>query len=113
MYPTINRAVAIIKPKAPFIQWLKSLPDWDLDVTLEDLRKDSTAILIQEQEEDRKAIKYIEKIHQEIFELELDSWHRDEQGWPKKRDLKTFRKWFDVEIYSMVIDTGKGMIVKE
>ena len=112
MYPTINRAVAIIKPKAPFIQWLKSLPDWDLDVTLEDLRKDSTAILIPEQE-NRNAIVYIKKIHQEIFQLELDSWHRDENWWPKKRDLKTFRKWFDVEIHSTVMDTGKGMIVKE
>ena len=45
---TIDRFVAIIKPKQPFLDWLESQPDWDLDMTLEELRKDSNAYLIPE-----------------------------------------------------------------
>ncbi len=32
------RKVAIIKPTARFLGWLKNLPDWDLDMTLGDFR---------------------------------------------------------------------------
>ena len=33
---TIDRFVAIIKPKQPFLDWLESQPDWDMDTMLEE-----------------------------------------------------------------------------
>ena len=112
MFPLINRNIAIIKPRAPFLEWLESLPDWDLDITLEDLRSDCTVFLIPELD-DEDAIKYIEDMHKEIFEYELDSWHRDESLWPEKRTLKLFREWFDIELHSMVLDTLDEEIEKD
>ena len=39
-----------------------------------------------------------------IFEQELVEWHLVEKDWPQKRDLKTFKDWFEVEAHSMVLD---------
>jgi hypothetical protein len=32
---------------------------------------------------------------------------------PKQRDWRTFKKWFDVEIHSVVLDTTRAAIVKD
>jgi hypothetical protein len=56
---------------------------------------------------------YIYSHYQAIFENELESWHHDEAVFPKHRDLKMFEEWFDIEIYTTVLDTVDGEIVKE
>lgn len=42
----INRAVAVIKPTQPFLDWAKSIPRPTDDVTLDEVRTDCTTILI-------------------------------------------------------------------
>ena len=112
MYLT-NRFVAIIKPKQPLLDWLESQPDWDLDITLEDLRADCCALLIPDYDFPEQAIRYIERKHKAIFEMELFGWYTDESMWPEKRTLSVFRKWFDVEIHTMVIDMLDDHIMGE
>ena len=110
---TIDRFVAIGKPEQPFLDWLESLPDWDLDITVEDLRKDSNAYLIREYDFTDQAMPYIERNHKAIFEWELWSWYTDETMWPERMTLSVFRKWFDIEIYEMVIDLLDTHIMRE
>ena len=110
---TIDRFVAIIKPKQPFLDWLESQPDWDLDMTLDDLREDSNAYLVPEYDSTEQAMLYIERNHKAIFEWELWSWYTDEDMWPEKLTPSVFRKWFDVEIYEMVIDLLGKHIMRE
>ncbi len=38
----INHALAIIKPKPPYLAWANGLPNTPDDVTLDDLRRNST-----------------------------------------------------------------------
>lgn len=103
----INRTVAVIKPKQAFLDWLKSVPDWDLKLTLDDLRKeDCTTLLIPEFFSLDQAHRYVESLHTALFEVELDGWYRDRKLWPKRRNLALFRKWFDIELHSMVIDVA-------
>ena len=45
--------------------------------------------------------------------MELDGWYADESLWPKKRDYRTFRAWFDVEWHSMVFDASDGALLRE
>lgn len=33
--------------------------------------------------------------------------------WPDKRDLRTFRKWFEVELIEMVFDAGGGNLLHD
>lgn len=100
----INRYVAILKPKQPFLDWLESQADWDVDITLEELRADRCAYLIPAYALLDQAMRYIERNHKKFFGMELFGWYTDESMWPEKRTLSVFRKWFDVEIHSMVID---------
>ncbi len=39
-----------------------------------------------------------------IFENELYGWHTDEAAWPKGRDFAMFKKWFEIELHSVVED---------
>jgi len=109
----VNRFVAIIKPKQPLLDWLESQPDWDVDIMLEDLRANRYALLIPDYDFPEQAMRYIERNHKAIFELELFGWYTDESVWPEKRTLSVFRKWFDVEIHSMVIDMLDKHIERE
>jgi hypothetical protein len=109
----VNRHAAIVKPKEPFLQWLKNTPDWDLNITLEDLRLECMSILIPDFDGEQEQESFMEAIHQAIFEMELDAWYRDEAVWPKDRDYDLFKKWFDVEVHPMVIDTIDEEMEKE
>jgi hypothetical protein len=106
----IDRAVAIIKPKQPFLDWLMQLPDPPMDMTLDNLRTDCTALLIPEFDYVDDSQAFVQEMGNQIFELELDSWYRDRARWPAQRDNQTFRAGFDVEIHSMVLDTLGGEI---
>lgn len=101
----VDRSVAVIKAKKPFLDWLNAQPDNDLDIGLDSLRADSTVLLIPEFEEPEEGVAYIDEIYEQLFKMELASWYEDEDVWPKDRSLKAFWEWFDVEIHSMVIDT--------
>jgi len=55
----------------------------------------------------------LSRYFRQLFELELEAWSRDETTWPARRDLKMFRRWFDVVGESMVVDLGSGDLLVE
>ena len=99
-----NRTVVLIKPKEPFLEWLKGLPDPETMMELKLLRNESTALLIPDFSCYEKAKEYIYEHADVIFESELNSWHEDKSDWPKNRDLKMFNEWFDIEIHERSIE---------
>jgi hypothetical protein len=90
------------------------MPDWNLKLTLNDLREaECTALLIPDFAYLDHAREYVESMHKAIFEVELQGWYLEQKHWPKHRSLKMFREWFDVELHSMVIDVTGAPIRKE
>jgi hypothetical protein len=87
---TINRSVAVVKPKQPFLDWLNALPDNEESFALADLQTDCTVLLLPEFGNDLQAQKFIKKMYADIFERELDAFCTDPDWWPSKRDYKTF-----------------------
>src|SRR5687768_10634553 len=102
----INRAVAVIKPRQPYLDWAKRIPGSADDVTLDELRTDCTAMLIAEFDDPAEAEAFIATIADDLFEMELDAWDRDPGSWPDDRSYETFREWFDIEIHSIVLDVS-------
>jgi hypothetical protein len=45
--------------------------------------------------------------------VELSGWHTDEAAWPKGRDLAMFKKWFEIELHSVVEDLCDFEIVDQ
>ena len=110
---TINRSVAIIRPKQPFIDWANQLPDAESKTSLEDLKDDCLAILIPNYEDNDEANGYIDEMAEDIFEEELFSWCTHKPWFPKNRTKKMFWDWFEVEFHSIVIDQCRNAIKKE
>ncbi len=110
---SINRNIVIIKPKAPFLDWLRGLSDSDPEITLENLRSDCLSFLIPETSSQDEVTGLIEKHFEEICEAELYSWHTQEQGWPQGRTFSKFKDWFDMEFHSEVIDLADLPFEKE
>jgi len=108
----VNRSVLIVRAKEPFREWLMSLPEPE-DVSLQEINEDNSVYLIPEYEDDFEKDKVLKLIYKEIFEEQLEGWWRDEKDWPKKRNLSLFKKWFDVEFHSVVIDLVGNELVSE
>jgi hypothetical protein len=101
---TINRSVAIIRPKQPFVDWANSIPDENSKYTVESFRNDCTVVLIPEYDTEEDARGYINGVWGELFENELVSWYTDELLWPEDPTQEVFWQWFEVEFHSMVVD---------
>ena len=112
----LNRSVAIIRPKQPYVDWANSIPDEGEETNtayLEDLRNDSLVLLLPDLYNGIEAINHIEKIHERIFEYELWNWCPSKKYWPKDKSWEKFHEWFDMEFHTEVIDTTSGPIEKD
>ncbi len=108
--PIINRIAAVVEPKEPYLAWARALDDGgpSMDsLSAEDL----TSVYLIDQEEN--AEKSLRRNWDWIFEEKLFSWHRDRQGWPRKRTLRIFREWFDVRLIDLVYDLSDDPLVQE
>ena len=105
----LNRSAVVVRPKQPFVDWLKSVEELDVpEITLAQL--DKTLYLVPDYEDPEDAEKVLKKIYDDIFCNELAGWYTDEEMWPKDRSLKMFKQWFDVEHFDVVEDVGRGPI---
>lgn len=100
----IDRIVTIIKPKQAMFDWLLKQPEIEQDLTLEELRKDCTALLIPICEDEEQATQFIASIFENIFANELATWNPDESSWPEHRTFEMFLEWFELEFHSLVFD---------
>jgi hypothetical protein len=109
----INRGVVVIKPKEPFLDWANRDLALSSPVTMEELRRDCTAILVPDLGSLEAALDYVEPLKPRLFEMELEAWDRDPANWPEERTSDLFDAWFALEVHSMVWDTVDTPIVKE
>jgi hypothetical protein len=107
---SLNRQVAIIKPKEPYVAWINSRPGMDEPSTIESLNNDCTALLLPHFDDEEESLHFVKKHYRQIFKMELDSWSTDKKSWPKKINYALFREWFKIELHSEVFDLGQGPI---
>ena len=97
----LNRAVLIVRPAQPFLDWASRLDDSGL---LPDVDGEQTVYLIPEFETESEQRQVLQEVFTEVFENELHGWHTDETAWPQRRTLTMFRKWFEIEMHSVIED---------
>ena len=110
--PTLNRTAIVLRPKQPFIDWINECDPDGRPVTLEEVSDDNTVYLISEDRDDNVE-RAMRGYWREIFEEELFGWYTDESLWPKRLTYTMFRKWFDVEVHSVVRELGDDALVVE
>jgi hypothetical protein len=99
-----TRAAIILRPRKPYIDWVRSADDESSHITAEEIATEPNVYLVDDYEMDGERDELIAKNYVEMFEAELNGWLIDKSAWPKKRDLKTFKEWFHVDFHSMVLD---------
>jgi hypothetical protein len=109
----VDRSIIIIQKKAPFLDWLRNLPDPDKKITLEELNDNPSCYLLPPFEEQKEAEECLEEICEEIFREEMGAWHTEEGDWEADLSLANFRKWFDYKFSPMPVDLVEGEIEKE
>lgn len=113
---TINRQLILVLPKQPALDWLMSVDPQPLDhLTLNDIRQETEAFLIPEGivNSPEQAQSWAERRWSELFLQFVSGWYLDMDLWPKKRTLKMFREWFDVQYHSMVWDLADEPLTHE
>lgn len=108
----VNRSVALLRPRQPFLDWLLALPGIQGDITLEALRQNSNALLVPPDEEGSTAT-FIAERATSLFEAELADWCEDETLWPADRSARGFLDWFDVEVHGILTDLVDAPLERE
>lgn len=108
----VNRGMLVVKAKEPFREWISLLPASD-HITIKDINDDCTAYLVPEFEDDHERDRILKKIYSDIFVEQLFDWCIDEDRWPQKRTLTLFKRWFELEFYSVVEDLVEGELYTE
>ncbi|SCK10438.1 VacJ [Vogesella sp. LIG4] len=100
----VNRSVAILKPRQPFLDWLQQLPgSLEGQLQLDELRRDCNALLIPAADDYASAEDFVRQHYRTLFGAELADWCDDDAFWPDMTP-QLFLQWFDVEIHSVLTD---------
>ena len=100
----INRSLMVVRPKQPFLDWVRSVDDAPEKLELKDLQDNSSAYLVPEFGTFDEQMAIILWCWDVVFEEELFSWFTDEDLWPIERTPEMFVEWFDIEFHSLVFD---------
>lgn len=106
----LNRAAIIVRPDRPYLGWAASLDDSGM---VPEVDGERNVYLIPVFDDEDEAKKILKMVFSSIFENELNDWHTDESAWPRDRSFKVFRKWFKIEMHSVVHDLCGYPFVKE
>ena len=109
--PTINRFAVILLPTEACLEWARFCPGDDTGAAVAAVQREPTVYLIPEGS--AKPEDYVRRHFKVMFEEELNSWYTDPDLWPKDLSFKTFKKFFTIQIATMVFDLGKAVIVTE
>lgn len=110
---TLDRAVIILKKKQPYIDWIRKLPDPDLETTLEEINSEPSTYLIPSSEDNIGLVAYLNSVCHEIFAIEMGGWWTEEEDWEKDLSFENFNRWFDYEVSTLPIDLGEHEILRE
>lgn len=109
--PTVNRWAMVLEPTQAYLEWARECPEGDPDLTLDEVREETTVFLIPETDAGPKT--WLVRNCTAMFEHELDAWCPDETFWPEARSFQVFQKFFDARFCSMVLDMGTGPIGRD
>lgn len=104
MRQVTNRGAILVRPKEPFAQWASRVCRDAHEVTVEELRKESTVFMVESVDQQNDAEEVMKRYSAEIFEFLLWECCTEREFWPSMRDWETFKEWVDASYYGLVLD---------
>jgi hypothetical protein len=109
----INRSAVLLRREPAFLGWLRGTGLTDETIRHRIEIAEATVYLVPACLYPEELDEVVEDFYEEIFRQELRSWQPDEAYWPDTAHFGLFSRWFRLESYSEVCDTGRGMIREE
>ena len=109
----VNRSALVVRPQQPFLDWVNAVDPADSKVTLQNVVDDPTIYLIPECGTEKDLANVLRLIYEEIFEDQLCAWYTDRECWPQDRSFAVFRRWFEWQWHSMVVDLSGEPLIRE
>ena len=109
----LNRSAIVVCPKSPFLDWLHAVDPTSASLTLVNLTREPTIYLVDECDDPDDEQACLQAVFATIFEDQLDGWWRDRATWPTPRSLAVFRRWFDCQFHSMLLDLADAPLIEE
>jgi len=110
----VNRSLALIKPKAPFLAWLQGLPGSHVaSLPLAELQKGCNGLLVPPADDADEARAFVVEQYASLFAAELADWCEDEALWPTPLTPALFAEWFDIEIHPVLTDLVDEALERE
>ena len=100
----LNPSAVVVKPKQPFLDWLHSADPTSGGITLEEVGREPTIYLIPECDTPADVEDVLQDLCEEIFCEQLAGWYTDTETWPEDLSFDMFRRWFDYQHHSMLVD---------
>lgn len=99
----LNRSVAVISPKVPFLEWSQQC--YGDKQPPPGMANQPRAFLIPNTTDDREGFDYIQVICGTVFAEMLGAWNPDRASWPADLDSSVlFTAWFDVQVVPAIFD---------
>ena len=109
----LNRSAVVIGHEAAFYDWLHAAGMSDAAIAERKLVVERAVYLIPACFYPEEIDEVVEDLFEEIFRRELARWQPDATVWPDTGDFSLFTRWFTVEGFSVVEDTGRGPVNEE
>ncbi len=109
----VNRAALTVIPRQPFIDWVNSFDQSETALTINDPGDEVSVYLVDEVWTEADVTKALKRHYATIFAQELAAWYPDRKRWPQPRDLRTFKRWFEVKVSSVVVDLSEHHMAVE
>ena len=106
---TINRIAVILIPTEACLDWINFCDDDKM--TLDEIQGEPTVFLLPQSRGESGS--QVRRHFKAMFQEELYSWYTDPTMWPKDLSFKTFKKFFTIQVSTVVFDLGTGTIVKD
>ena len=105
----IDRWALLVRYQEPYLRWAASL-DEEAPAHGAAYSDHTSIYLVPEDLSEDEASFPVKDCFKAIFEQELEDWCTDATLWPKRRDLATFKAWFEVSVQSVVMDLAEGPV---
>ncbi len=99
-----NRMAVVLLPTEAYLAWTMTCPGASPNTTLERLRDEASVYLLPQTDGDLE--KHVRRHFKPMLLEELFAWCTDESYWPPDLSYRTFKKFFDVQLASLVFDLG-------
>ncbi len=110
-FDMINRHALIVQGKKPFFDWINATsPDHE---PVNPKRVEKNIYLIPSFDFLDDTREWIKENFDLIFENELNDWYTNKTKWPRDRTDIMFKKWFEVEMVTLVRDVLDEPVFKK